>query len=107
MKLLHSELSIHALSRIRWLVDDYNRTRFVTEEGTRSTISLQHPPLMPNQHYKLGSPERPTTAQALKTRQGIYYQELHHQILQYITADSDLCIDDVTHQTIKVCTFVY
>ena len=107
MKLLRSELSIHALSRIRWLVDDYNQMRFVTEEGNQNTISLRQTTLMPGQHYRLGSPERPTTAQALKTKQEMCYQQLHRQILQYITADADLCADDVTHKSIKVCTFVY
>lgn len=107
MKLLHSERSIHALSRIRWLVDDYNQMKIVTEEGMQNNISLQQPTLTPNQHYKLGSPEKPTTAQALKTKQEMRYQQLHRRILQYITADSDLCTDDVTHTLIKVCTFVY
>jgi hypothetical protein len=77
MKLLHSERSIHALSWIRWLVDDYNQTKFVTEEGTQNTISLQQPTLMPHQHHKLGSPEKTTTAQALKTKQEICYKQLH------------------------------
>ena len=107
MKLLHSERSIHALSRIRWLVDDYNQMKVVREEGTQHNITLQQPTLLPNQHYKLGSPERPTTAQALKTMQEMHYQQLHRRILQYITADSDLCINDVRHKSIKVCTFVY